>query len=248
MRMERHLPVEGAFNIRDLGGYPTASGRPVAWRRFLRGDSLHRIPAEAVEQLYDEGLRGVIDLRTADEMLEKPSPFAAYPGVHFVNIPLFDALAPDALSRAGAPGEHPLLHFYASALNTRGAALRDILTEMAQFDHGAMLFNCTAGKDRTGLIALLLLSLAGVPRDEIIGDYTRTAELIPDLVAEFLALSRERGGDTESYARMLESPAGTAAAALDGIETEYAGIDGYLRAIGMKRADINRLRGRLLGD
>ena len=60
---KRHLPVEGAFNIRDLGGYQTRAGTPIPWRRFLRSDSLHRIAPQEISRLHDEGLRAVIDLR-----------------------------------------------------------------------------------------------------------------------------------------------------------------------------------------
>lgn len=246
MRFDRHLPVEGAYNIRDLGGYSTACGRSVVWRRFLRADSLHRIGPEAMQRLYDEGLRGVVDLRTPEEMRGAPNPFARYPGVVFENLPLFDDLSPAALSRVQSPGDHPLMSFYSTALNARGPALRQILARIAGMAEGAVLFNCTAGKDRTGIVAILLLGLAGVPRDEIIEDYALTEVLIPDLVAEFLALSRARGGDVESYARLLESPAPTAAAVLDEIDRMYGGVPGYLAHIGVSAAQMDRLRARLL--
>lgn len=246
-QMSRHLLVEGAFNIRDLGGYATASGGTIPWRRFLRADSLHRIHPAEITRLHDEGLRMVIDLRTSDEVESAPNPFAAFPDVHFANLPLFDDLSPQALSRAEVADEHPLQRFYLTALETRATAICTILSTMADLREGAILFNCTAGKDRTGIIAALLLGIADVERDQIIADYALTADLIPDLVEEFLNLSRARGGDVESYARLLESPATAIAATLDHIDRSYGSVAGYLEKIGLPRSDLHELYGRLTG-
>lgn len=242
---QRHLPVEGAFNIRDLGGYTSAAGRTIPWRRFLRSDSLHWIAPQEVIRLHDEGLRVVIDLRTAHEVAEAPNPFASFPDVRFLNMPLFDDLSPQALSQAEVEGDHPLFTFYMTALMSRGPSICVILSEMARVETGAVLFNCTAGKDRTGIIAALLLGIAGIPRAQIIADYALTAELIPDLVAEFLALSRERGGDTEKYARLLESPAQTLAQTLDQIDQRYGSVPNYLADIGLSEGDLATLRARM---
>lgn len=246
MRRSRHQPVQGAFNIRDLGGYTTVTGVSIRWRRFMRSDSLHRIAPGEVQRLHDEGLRVVIDLRTEDELQGAPNPFAAFADVHFIHLPLFDDLSPQAMSRAArSDHDHPLFTFYMAALETRGPAIRTILSEMARVEEGAVLFNCTAGKDRTGIIAALLLGIADVDRDQIIADYTLTADLIPDLVSEFLALSRERGGDTKSYARLLESPASAITSTLDQIDARYGTIEGYLGAIGLPQTDLQTLRKRL---
>ncbi|WP_216643275.1 tyrosine-protein phosphatase [Sulfitobacter sp. THAF37] len=243
--MTRHLPVRGAYNIRDLGGYTTASGGTIPWRRFLRADSLHRIDPSEITRLHDEGLRMVIDLRTEGEVTTAPNPFAAFPDVHFANMPLFDDLSPAAMSNAVVEDAHPLQTFYLTALETRADAIGEILSAMAEVQQGAVLFNCTAGKDRTGIIAALLLGIADVHRDQIIADYTMTADFIPDLVAEFLDLSRARGGDVESYARLLESPAPAIAATLDHIDAHYGSVTGYLRHIGLPPSDLRRLFERL---
>ena len=244
--LSRHIPAEGAFNIRDLGGYPTRSGQTIPWRRFLRADSLHRLAPTEPARLFDTGLRKVIDLRTPKEMQDARNPFESYEGVDFVNLPLFDDLSPEALSRTRRPGDDPLLAFYMAALETRGEAIRKVMQEMAAQDDGAVLFNCTAGKDRTGIVAALLLGHAGVPNEKIVEDYTLTSAFISDLVKEFLQLSRERGGDTESYAKLLKSPATTMLDTLARIEADYGSIPGYLQSVGLAKADATRLRERLL--
>ena len=241
----RHLTLSGAHNVRDLGGYRTASGLVLPWRRFLRADSLHRLAEGEDRRLLDEGVATVIDLRTPGETEAAPNPFAARDGVDYHNLPLFDDLAPAALGQAKTASDDPLLDFYIAALHRRQAAIRAILTTMADARDGAILFNCTAGKDRTGIVAALLLSLADVSRDDIVADYAISAELISELVAEFLELSRQRGGDTVSYARMLRSPGPTMARALSSIDTEHGSLDDYLIAAGMDAAQIARLRNRL---
>jgi protein-tyrosine phosphatase len=82
-----HLPVRGACNVRDLGGYVTAQGTPIPYRRFLRGDCLHRLDESEPERLHFEGLRMVIDLRTASEVRDAPSRLEPQHGVEWVNLP-----------------------------------------------------------------------------------------------------------------------------------------------------------------
>ena len=244
----RHLPIEGAFNVRDLGGYPTKDGGETRWRRFLRADSLHRIAPAGMDHLLDEGLRTVVDLRTRAEAATAPSVFADLGGVDYINMPLFDDLAPAALGQAKRRPEDPLLEFYVTALDTRHDALREILAAMASAPTGTVMFNCTAGKDRTGLVAALLLGLAGVDRPQIVADYVLTAELIPELVDEFLELSRQRGGDVVAYERMLRSPAKTLEAALARIDGGHGDIPAYLSATGLDKTQIAALRDRLMAE
>lgn len=245
MQAARHLQVRGAYNIRDLGGYQSAQGKTIAWRRFLRADSLHRLAEGEADRLHAYGLRKVIDLRTPSELANAPNPFAGHPHVAFSNVPLFDDLSPEALSRTRQPGDDPLVAFYMAAIDTRGPAICTVLREIAGVEQGAVLFNCTAGKDRTGIIAALLLGIADVPHAQIVEDYTLTAALIPDLVEEFLALSRARGGDTESYAKLLESPGPTMLSTLAQIEAKFGSVPEYLTQIGLPAEDLETLRARL---
>jgi protein-tyrosine phosphatase len=241
----RQLVLRGAYNVRDLGGYLTAQGTPVPWRRFLRGDCLHRLDEGEAARLHFEGLRMVIDLRTAREVRDAPSRLARQRGVAWVNLPLFDALSPADLAEVEVPQGHPLLALYITAAETRGAAIATILTRIAAQREGTVLFNCTAGKDRTGIIAALLLGLAGVSHTDIVADYAMTEDLIPELVAEFLSQSRARGGDTRSYATLLESPASAMAGFLDHMTTKYGSVMGYFDHIEIPTEVLSRLQVRL---
>ncbi len=247
MPQPRHIAIDGTHNIRDLGGYMTARGTIIPPRRFLRADCLHRLAPGGTDILIAEGLRCVIDLRTRHEVEQAPSHFEGVSGVDYVNIPLFDTLSPEALASVQAQDSHPLVPFYITALETRRAAIRDILTSIARVDHGAVVFNCTAGKDRTGIIAALLLGLAGVSDADIIEDYVLTEQMIPDLVAEFLSISRAKGGDVLSYATLLESPAGTMEETLSHIRAQHGSVRNYVNHLGLEREDLGRLVDRLCG-
>jgi protein-tyrosine phosphatase len=241
----RQIVLRGAHNVRDLGGYLTAQGTPVPWRRFVRADSLHRLDRDEAARLHFEGLRMVIDLRTAREVRDAPSVLERQRGVEWVNLPMFDALSPDALAKVEVPQGHPLLEMYVTAAETRGPAIRTILSRMAQPHEGTVLFNCTAGKDRTGIIAALLLGIAGVAQNDIIADYALTAELIPELVTEFLDQSRVRGGNTRAYATLLESPAAAMADFLNYIDGKYGSVVGYLDHIEVPVDVLQHLQERL---
>ncbi len=240
---ERVIALPGLHNLRDLGGYATAAGGAIPWRRLLRADSPHRLDRAGAAGLEAEGLGTVVDLRTAAELSEAPNPFAARPTVTYAHLPVFDALAPATLAARG--GQEPLAAFYRDMLDHRHEALREILIVIAGARPGAVLFHCTAGKDRTGLIAALLLGLADVAPEDILADYAMTEALIAPLVAEFLAAARARGGDTVAYARLLRAPATTMEATLDHLGRRYGGVRGYLRHIGLPAGDIAALEDRL---
>lgn len=243
----RHLSVKGTYNIRDLGGYKTQFGKTTPWRKFFRSDSLHLITNEGMSSLYQKGLRLVIDLRTQKEMKERPNPFEKFPDVRFLNLPLFDDLAPIFMLKNDTAQQSPLLNFYLAALHNQHDAIRAVMSEISNTNDGAILFNCTAGKDRTGIVAALLLGLVGVSNEDIMYDYTLTAELIPDLVKQLLVESKERGVDTKKHSQMLESPAEVIKLTLLELEKKYGSVNNYFKTIGLEQALISNLCDRLSG-
>ncbi|MCC6007383.1 MAG: tyrosine-protein phosphatase [Rhodobacteraceae bacterium] len=240
----RHIAMAGVHNIRDLGGYGTARGTQTAWRRFLRADSPHDLGEDGQARLQQEGLSTVIDLRTEAEIAQGPNPFRARAGVQYVHQPLFDSLAPAALAAAGA-GDCPLVGFYRSALDDRHEALREIMVLIARADEGAVMFHCTAGKDRTGLVAALLLGLAEVGTDDIVADYALTEGLISGLVATFLEAAARDGRDVQAYARLLAAPEATMRQTLAHLAATYGSVPRYLDHIGVPRGDVSALTDRL---
>lgn len=238
----RHLPIKGTYNVRDLGGYAAAQGQ-TQWRRLLRADALHRLDAAGVDELIASGVNTVIDLRNSDELAHQPNPFRDHGDVAYHNISLLDGLSPSLMAEGDV-----LLELYRLALIQRQSALHQVLQIIAYAPPGAVLFHCTAGKDRTGIVAALLLGAAGVDAELIVEDYARTASLIAPIVADITAGAVARGADPVGFARLLASDPATMVATLAFIETEFGSVGAYLEGIGLAPAAIERLRNRLLGE
>lgn len=240
MPYSRHIPLPGSHNLRDLGGYAGRHG-PTAWRRLLRADSLHRLTPEAMAELRDAGVATVIDLRHEGERETMPNPFAAdYPGVSYRNVSLFEGLDPAAAHEA----DDVLLDLYIQALEESGPAFAEIFRIVAAAPKAA-LFHCTVGKDRTGVVAAMLLLLAGVPREEIVADYVLTGERAPAMFADLHREILARGGAFDLSSPLLRSEAATMEAFLDRLETAHGGVEVYLGRVGVSDAEIDRLRRRL---
>ena len=240
--------IAGAYNVRDLGGYKTENKKVTKTGRFVRSDSLHRIHRTGIDSLIDKNLSTVIDLRTKQEVQKEPNLLAELPGIDFLNLPLIEELSPKFLGTVSCSSQpdNPLLAFYLSALHERQAAIKEIFSAMSEADPGLILFNCTAGKDRTGIISALLLSLVRVSRREIIKNYTESEKAITKLVEEFLENSRKRGGDTDSYSRMLKCPPETLDGALSSVVDAYGDIENYLKNAGLTQNCLIKLKDRLL--
>ena len=242
---DRHLPIEGTYNIRDLGGYAARDGQ-TRWRQILRADTLHRLRDAGVAQLVDQGVRTVIDLRHEHELSTAANPLSRSPDVAYRNISLFDQLTPPG---AGSDPERPtnvLLELYKLALAERQTAIRDVFATMADAPEGLVLFHCTAGKDRTGIIAALLLAAHGVDRQTIEQDYAVTARMIAPMIEELIAGAMARGADIESFKLLLGSEPETMAAFLDHLELAYGGAEAYLECAGVTAEQRARLRTRFV--
>ncbi len=239
---ERLLPIAGAFNVRDLGGYAHAAGE-TRWRRVLRADGLHRLTAQGIADLVAAGVTTIVDLRHDNELASHPNPFRDHPAVTYHHLSLFEDLAPAAMT-----GGDVLLDLYIEALERRGEAIVAVLGALAGAPHGTVLFHCTAGKDRTGLIAALILGLAGVDAATIVDDYARTGIHIAPLLATIMTEATARGMDPDALRPLLACEPVTMARTLEHIERRWGSVDAYLAAIGLAPATAARLRARLLED
>ena len=160
----RRILLCGMENLRDLGGYPLAgrgSERFTRWGSLYRGDLPKQVTQADRQRLRELGITTVVDLRSKEEIERKPDPLAQELGIRYLHCPL----AGDG--RVPAPDEVPLSYMeMADGAGQMAGALRAI-AEAPQ----AVLFHCTAGKDRTGVVAALLFWLAGVSEEDILADY-----------------------------------------------------------------------------
>lgn len=237
---ERHIALEHTYNIRDVGGYTTRTGRRVRWRRLLRSDSLHALTPASQQVLRDHGLRTIIDLRRPSETTRKPNVFAGANGITYHNLPLFDDTTADTID---APAE-TLEELYTRYIDSCQAQLRTILSAVADAAAAPLLVHCAIGKDRTGLVIGLTLGALGVDSDTIADDYALSyARLAP-------LFERQRPGvAAENHARfdrMIQSPRTTMAHALAHIDAQYGGMDAYIAMIGISADQVVTLRAHLL--
>lgn len=240
MAAMRHWPLPDTHNVRDLGGYARASGGTTQWRRVLRGEALHRLRDESVTRLVEDGLALVIDLRGPHETALTQHPFQGHDKVAYRNIALFGALAPIVMNTA----PFSMAQRYCDALDRCGPQLAEVLRAIIAAPEGMVLFHCTAGKDRTGIVAALLLLVSGVDRPDIVADYALTAA-----ADGLIGLLRERalsaGGEPEHVERVLASDGATMLAMLDHLQTNHGGIDAYLAGIGLTPSEVGLLVDRL---
>ncbi|WP_163846781.1 tyrosine-protein phosphatase [Pseudooceanicola aestuarii] len=242
------LPYAGAHNMRCLGGHPLSVGGVTRADAIWRGDALQDLSAEDLDAARARGLRRIIDLRRDTEIDAAPNPLADVAGVTYLNIPLFDGLAPiDHLPRAHAD-EFDIGARYRMALDDCGANIARTLRAIAEVeDDGIAYFHCTAGKDRTGLTAALLLENAGVARQDVIAEYALTSTLGASLMEVLRTHIEGRGNSPERTARILSSDPATMERTLDHLDTQHGGAATYLETIGLDRAERVRLREMLGG-
>lgn len=236
----RHWNLPDTHNVRDLGGYKSRDGRQTQWRRILRADNLYHLAPASLHALSDAGLALVVDLRNDRELAAEPNPFAHHPGTTYLNVSLFEALAP--IGSLG--GTFDMADRYRTALDRCGSTLSTILGRIADAPDGMVVFHCTAGKDRTGILAAMILSLVGVDEQEIIADYALTAEALP-LLDRLRRRSLDAGVDPIDVERVLASDAATMASTLHYLNAIHGGAASYFDRHGFDAGQRQRLVNRL---
>ena len=190
--INRHIEVEGGYNVRDLGGYPTIEGRLTRSRVLIRAGTLDKLTPHGQRQLADYGVKTIVDLRDEQEANEYPDLFA--PSTTYLNLPFFgDTLSADETwyrHWTDSPTLHELYQHYFDRCQPQ---IKAIISAVAASTPG-ILFHCYAGKDRTGLIAALVLSSVGVPAEVIAEDYERTSQHIQHLIVEWRESAQKTGG------------------------------------------------------
>lgn len=239
--------LSGVHNIRDLGGHPLTGGGHTREGAFLRGDAMRGLDTDGLRAILDAGLRTIVDLRSHAEVAEAPNPLAGHDDVIYHHLPLYDGLATIDAMAMGHPDGFDMGLRYRASLSECGPAFASALRLLAGAEDGTTLFHCTAGKDRTGLIAALLLGHAGVGRDALVADYARTATFGAGLIDVLRARARDRGSDPAHSERVLGSKPETMEATWDWFIDTHGSATEYMRWIGLGDGELEALRARLVG-
>lgn len=255
---KRHIPLEGTPNFRDLGGYETADGRVVKWRKIFRSGTLADLTDGDHRHIETLEIKRVYDLRTDDERTSYPSrlpqsgvsvvPLAIH-GRDIVREEDFDL---EAYLRSLTAEEFVkgVKESYHTFVTTYAHQYKSLFDHLGSQEQGAALIHCAAGKDRTGVACALVLHALGVPEETILQDYkltnhflnddyrtNRKAQLIPDGV-DF---------DIELEDALFEARHEYIEAAFNAIDSEFGSLDGYLtNALEVSDSKRQKLRERFL--
>ncbi|WP_330330954.1 tyrosine-protein phosphatase [Streptomyces sp. NBC_00536] len=239
---ERHIHFERLHNFRDLGGYRTADGRTLAWGRLYRADSLGKLAGDDWKRFLGLGISTVIDLRYPWEIAAKGRVPEAerftYANLSIEHRPYDQAeIDPDT-----DPWRH-LADRFAEVTEDGVVEIRRAI-ELIADGPGPAVFHCASGKDRTGLIAALVLTLLGVPEEQILADFALTELATDRLVEDWRAAHPGRTLKWPSYGR---APAEIMALVFADLTARHGSVHAYLTdRVGITAATITALRARLL--
>lgn len=227
------IKLNKTLNTRHMGGYVGKDGKLTSKRAFIRSDVPSNITHEDINKLIHMNLRTVIDLRTQDEIESQPVPFSEMAEIDYVIIPLVSDDTPPHLMEVGDLGD-----LYIHILEERKAQIAEAFKMIKNTD-GTVFFNCSAGKDRTGVLGMLILKLAGVIKEDLIKDYYFTEILLepwiknvlPKLEADGVKFDRKM---LRAYPEYIEK-------AIDHIDNEYKSIEKYLESAGLSESDMTKL-------
>ncbi len=230
------LPISSVKNVRELGGYPTKDGGMTQWHRVLRAGDMTELSEADRSFLLGYGLTTVIDLRSADETAARPNPLAEDSRIEYYQLPYIagdltaiDFTMADAMT---------LPKLYVQMAEMAKRSVRDVFQIIARAK-GTVLFHCTAGKDRTGVTAALLLLFAGVSMEDVISNYQVSQTYFASAATTLTPMPEE----ASSY--LFASEASYIRYFLDYILERYGSAESYLSHIGVSREEMQMLRDKL---
>jgi protein-tyrosine phosphatase len=241
---QRVWPLQGATNFRDLGGYPGQDGRPVRWRRLFRSDHLGGLTQADKATLVELGLAKAFDFRG---QAERAADRYELPGVTQHSL----AIEPTVVQRMQeliAKGQaltperaaELMTGLYRALVNDQAHRFAELFEHLLDVE-GPVVFHCTAGKDRTGFAAALILLALGVPRDVVEQDYLLTNRVFQPPPAA------QGGLSAEVLAVLWRVQPGFLHAALQVVDSDHGGVERYLdQRMGLDAATRRRLAERYL--
>ncbi|WP_333647342.1 tyrosine-protein phosphatase [Lacrimispora sp.] len=221
MMTYRRYPMKGIANFRDLGGY-SCNGGMTKWGVFFRSTSLHKAVEEDVAIMERMGISRILDLRYPGEREEKPD--VPVKGADWMGISLLGTIPVEEIDVNDEEEDtKTLINMYRQIIASSRAEIKDSVQAMIQAE-GPALFHCAAGKDRTGILAMLLLGAVGVSREDIIADYEMSHHYIRSFTED---ISGSHGSNMQKL--------------FDEIVEEWGSVTGFLQECGISQKELSRL-------
>ena len=234
-REERQIKLEKMSNTRDLGGYETQSGLYSRAHKYIRAAAPTYATAKDIQTLKDYGVKVVIDLRSDFEKECQPNPFTKEEGIDYYEVNLFDstkaAIVPEEVKTYKDLGG-----VYIYMLEGMKHKFKELFDIFVKYPYEGVMFHCSAGKDRTGVTAALLLDLIGCHEYDIVKDYSESYENNLDINASLA----EMMGNEEAKQYLKSSPR-YMMELLDYLREHYGSAKEYLLEIGIKAEEIDQL-------
>ncbi len=234
-REERLIPLDSMTNTRDLGGYETQEGRYTKAHHYVRASSPANLSDEDLDKLYDYGVRVSIDLRSDFEKEVQPSRLNGYKDIENYEVNLMDSAVVKVVPKE-IKEYKDLGGVYIFILEAHKEAIKKVFDIFLKYPYECILFHCSAGKDRTGIISGLLLELAGCHDYDIVKDYSESYGNNEEMLDKLKDIMDE---DTEEY---LKSSPRYMLIMLDYLREHYGSAQAYLLDIGLSEEEVEDIK------
>lgn len=246
--------IEIRNNFRDLGGYKTMGGRTVISGQLFRSDRLSDLKASEENIMRRIGILTVFDFRDTSEVNEYPDRLPEDGSVHYLNLPVtHGAFNPKRISenvgKANAKwiDDDYMIEGYKKNIDHFAKTWGIVINHIAHRKNRPVVFHCTAGKDRTGTFAALLLLLLGVPEETVIYDYELTNVYLSKWLETVHKYIEAKGADPSAFSPLLTAKRSYITALLDHIRDRYGSAETYLTTMaGVEERTVEKMKEELL--
>lgn len=231
------VKIRSCPNFRDLGGYKKKSGGFTRYSKIYRSDCLSKLVEEDIALISKHNIRCVIDLRFSNELEDRPNPLNGREGFEYYNVSLKDGLYSNNFDSYMAVS---MGNMYISLIDEASGEIAQVFRILAEHEDCGTVFHCHAGKDRTGVIAAMILLLAGVSKEDIISNYAVSYELLKELIEIDLEKIKSMGIKIMEHTLLSEPE--NMEMFLSHLEEKYLSVENYLLKIGLTQSEINKVK------